>query len=127
METAAEIQTLCAQKRLFGEAVCRRISASIDKLGFAGAQARYQPYYDGAQFSLVTDPFTQSRDLVGFWHDERGQRLGQIRFHGDGSFYAEFDVVQPHPHKPRFFVEAIHAWGNEGNIKAEPKLLPIPE
>jgi hypothetical protein len=65
--------------------------------------------------------------LVGYWYDAKQQRIGQLRFHGDGSFYAEYDIVLPHPKKPRCFVEAINAWGNEQNIKTEPKLLEIPE
>lgn len=115
------------QMRTFGEAICSRMTESIGKLGFTEASIIKLPLYQDALFSLVTDPFTQSRDLVGFWYDGKQQRIGQLRFHGDGSFYAEFDIVLPHPRKPRCFVEAINAWGNEQNIKTEPKLLEIPE
>jgi hypothetical protein len=115
------------QMRAFGEAICSRMTESIGKLGFTEPSFIKLPLYQDALFSLVTDPFTQSRDLVGFWYDGKQQRIGQLRFHGDGSFYAEFDIVLPHPKKPRCFVEAINAWGNEQNIKTEPKLLEIPE
>jgi hypothetical protein len=53
--------------------------------------------------------------------------IGQIQFNSDGSFYAEYDVVQPHPSKKQFFVEAINAWGHENNIKTEAKLLELPQ
>lgn len=121
-----EIRQISEQKRSFGEAICRRIIDSLEKFGFANADKLKAPVYDEARFCLVTDPFTQSQDLVGYWYDDRQQRIGQIRFHGDGSFYAEFDVFKPHPVKANFYIEAINAWGNQDNIKIEPKLLPMP-
>lgn len=121
------ITQISKQRSAFGEAICNRMTECIGKLGFTGPSAVKPPIYQDAQFSLVTDPFTQSQDLVGFWYDAKQQRIGQIRFHGDGSFYAEYDIVKPHPVKKTFFVEAINAWGNEDNIKTEPKLLAMPE
>ncbi|MCK9606541.1 MAG: hypothetical protein M0R33_08825 [Methylomonas sp.] len=116
-----------AAKRDFGTAVCRRIGENIAKLGFSTQTNINPPNFDAAEFSLVTDPFTQSQDLVGYWYKPGKQRIGQIKFHGDGSFYAEYDVVQPHPSKKHFFVEAINAWGQQDNIKTEAKLLDIPQ
>lgn len=116
-----------AAKREFGMTVCRRIAGNIAKLGFTAPPAISPPDFDSAEFSLVTDPFTQSQDLVGYWYNPNKQRIGQIKFHGDGSFYAEYDVVRPHPSKKQYFVEAINAWGQRDNIKTEAKLLDIPE
>ncbi|MDD2762283.1 MAG: hypothetical protein PHH11_18545 [Methylomonas sp.] len=114
-------------KREFGEAICQRISENIAKLGFQLQTDIVSPRFDGAVFNLVNDPFTQSEDLVGYWYDAGKQRIGQIKFHGDGSFYAEYDVVKPHPSKKQWFVEAINAWGHRDNIKTEAKLLDIPQ
>lgn len=114
-------------KRAFGKSVCQRISENIARLGFSVQTGIRLPDFDAAQFSLITDPFTQSQDLVGYWYNASKQRIGQIKFHGDGSFYAEYDVVQPHPSKKQFFVEAINAWGQQDNIKTEAKLLDIPQ
>lgn len=114
-------------RREFGKAVCQRIAANIAKLGFPVQTQIALPEYDVAQFSLVSDPFTQSVDLVGYWYDVNKRRIGQIKFHGDGSFYAEYDVVQPHPTKKQWFVEAINAWGKQDNIKTEAKLLDVPQ
>lgn len=113
--------------RAFGKTVCRRIVETVAKLGFPLQTKIDLPNFDAAEFSLVTDPFTQSQDLVGYWYNAGRQCIGQIKFHGDGSFYAEFDVAQPHPSKKRYFVEAINAWGKQGNIKAEAKLLDFPQ
>jgi hypothetical protein len=116
-----------ADKRDFGKAVCQRISENIARLGFALQTQITLPDYDAAEFNVVTDPFTQSQDLVGYWYSANKQRIGQIKFHGDGSFYAEYDVVQPHPVKKHCFVEAINAWGRQDNIKTEAKLLDLPQ
>jgi hypothetical protein len=127
MTTAIDINELSEQKRTFGQAICKKIMENIIKLGFSDLLKIKVPIYGEASFNVVTDPYTQSQDLVGYWYDTKLQRIGQLRFHGDGSFYAEYDIVLPHPKKPRCFVEAINAWGNEQNIKTEPKLLEIPE
>lgn len=113
-------------RREFGKAVCQRISENIAKLGFQLQTDITLPNYDAAEFSLVTDPYTQSQDLVGYWYNAGKQRIGQIKFHGDGSVYAEYDVVKPHPTKKQWFVEAINAWGQRDNIKTEAKLLDMP-
>ena len=123
----AEIQPYIDGKRTFGNAVCQRIAETIAKLGFSQHTQTDLPVFDAAEFSLVTDPFTQSLDLVGYWYNAGKQRIGQIKFHGDGSFYAEYDVVKPHPRKQKIFVEAINAWGKQDDIKSEANFLDMPE
>lgn len=125
--TVGDIERHIEAKRIFGKAVCLRISENIAKLGFPLQTRISLPDFDAAAFSLVTDPFTQSQDLVGYWYNAEKQRIGQIKFHGDGSFYAEYDVVRPHPRKKHCFVEAINAWGKMDNIKSEAKLLKMPQ
>jgi len=120
------LQAQIESKREFGQVVCRRISDNIAKLGFPDQADIATPNYDDAEFDLVIDPYTQHQDLVGYWFSASKQRIGQIQFHGDGSFYAEYDVVKPHPTKKRWFVEAINAWGHPDNIKTEAKLLDLP-
>ncbi len=122
-----DLQQQVEAKRSFGKAVCQRMTENIVKLGFPLQTDLSLPDFDAAVFSLVTDPFTQSRDLVGYWYNAGKQRIGQIKFHGDGSFYAEYDVVKPHPSKKQWFVEAINAWGRQDNIKTEAKLLETPQ
>ncbi|MDD1620058.1 MAG: hypothetical protein LUQ11_01160 [Methylococcaceae bacterium] len=123
----ANLEQAVEAKRVFGKAVCQRISENIAKLGFSLQSGIKLPDFDAVQFSLVVDPFTQSEDLIGYWYNNAKQRIGQLKFHGDGSFYAEYDVVQPHPSKKHYFVEAINAWGQQDNIKTEAKLLDIPQ
>lgn len=116
-----------AAKRTYGQAVCDSMSKTLAKLGFPESLNLPKPDFDSAVYSQETDPYLQSLYLVGFWYSETKQRIGQIKFNCDGSFYAEFDVVQPHPSKKQWFVEAINAWGSEEDIRAEAKLLEIPQ
>ncbi|WP_347987934.1 hypothetical protein [Methylomonas sp. AM2-LC] len=127
MTINAQIADHIAEKQTYGDAVCQKICQVITKLGFPTTVHLNLPVFTAAEFTLVTDPYTQSKDLVGYWYAENKMRIGQIRFNGDGSFYAEFDIVQPHPSKKQWFVEAINAWGKQDNIKAEAKLLEIPQ
>lgn len=113
--------------RELGEAICRRLRAEISKLGFpAVAVDEITPQYAEASFSFTRDPYSGDDTLCGYWHNINGQRCGEMKFHADGTFFAEYDVVRPHPKDPRWFVEGVAAWGRDSEIKAEPKLLPNP-
>ena len=108
---------------LLGHIVCAALDNEIGKIGFAREQI--QPVkFGAARFSLKKDTFSGEESLEGIWHNESGQRTGSILFHTDGSFYAEYDVVHPHPTDKRWFVEAVTAWGRGKVLKSEPRLLP---
>ena len=107
-----------------GEAVCARLLSEIQRLGFSADQLTQLPDYAQTQWESSRDPYSGEETLCLYWQSPRGGRIGQMKFHGDGSFYAEFDVVLPHPSDPRWFVEGVTAWGREDVIKSEAKLLP---
>lgn len=73
---------------------------------------------------LRRDPFDGSEALYSEWRGLDGRRLGTALIRADGNLYAELDVVKPHPTDPRWFVEGVTAWGRQGAIKTELKLLP---
>lgn len=110
--------------RPLGEAICRRLVAEIDKLGFPEEKLPPLPVFDEAGFATAKDPYSGLESLVGTWLNKQGYRIGEIKLHGDGSFYAEYDVALPHPTNARWFVEAVVAWGRGDTIKTEAKLLP---
>jgi hypothetical protein len=107
-----------------GEAICGNLIAEIHKLGFPSELLLGLPEYDSAGFSTATDPYSGLESLIGIWRNQQGHRIGEIKLHGDGSFYAEYDVALQHPQKPRWFVECVVAWGRDEVIKTEAKLLP---
>ena len=81
--------------------------------------------FEDAEFFLKPDPYSGEQTLEGIWRDEQKMKRGSILFHSDGTFYAEWDVVSPHPNKASWFVEAVTAWGKDDLVKSEPRLLPV--
>jgi hypothetical protein len=112
--------------RHLAESVCQRLNEEINKLGFSATEIQNSPTYDDASFVLIKDPYTGDHNLTCYWYDKSNrQRLGRLQFNSDGTFYAEYDVVKPHPGKSKWFVEGVTAWGKAENIKSEAKLLPM--
>ena len=112
--------------RSFAEAVCERLHAEISKIGFTLADIKQYRHYDDAKFELIKDPYTGEFNLTCYWYNANKMRIGRLQFNSDGTFYAEYDVVKNHPKRAQWFVEGVSAWGKADNIKAEAKLLPIP-
>jgi hypothetical protein len=119
VQLLARVTTL----RPLGEQVCAALETEYRKLGFSAEQALGVDF-DALVFSLKRDPFSQQDSVEGTWLNPQRQRLGSLVIHADGTFFAEFDVVKPHPAKPRWFVEAVTAWGQGNEVKSEARLLP---
>ncbi|MBV5273346.1 MAG: hypothetical protein JZU52_06790 [Lamprocystis purpurea] len=108
------------------QAIHAALLAELDKLGFIpGTITIADPAKVG--YRLERDPASGEHSLVGEWRDPRGQKLGGLVFHEDGSFFVEHDVIRSHPRDDRWFVEAVNAWGRDFDIRAEPRLLPLPK
>ncbi len=107
-----------------GETICVHLCEEIRKLGFPEENQPPFPVYGEAAFAHAKDPYSGLDSLIGTWRNGQGYRVGEIKLHGDGSFYAEYDVALPLPSNARWFVEAVVAWGRDDTVKAEAKLLP---
>lgn len=114
-------------KREFGELICQRLTACIEKIGFPAGLITTYPEYHTARFELIQDPLTSQFNLTGYWYDKHSQRIGRLQFQSDDSCYAEYDVIQNHPVKKQWFVEKVCAWGKIDALKTEPTLLPFPD
>lgn len=125
-QVQADIRNVIASKSELGEKVCAVLIDEVNKLGLE-SDLISDLQFNSLSFTLNRDPFSQLDSLEGNWSNQHGIKVGSILFHGDGSFFAEYDVVQPHPTKKNWFVEAVTAWGNEMGIKSEARLLPMPE
>jgi hypothetical protein len=119
----AMLQVRIGQLRPLGEQVCAALETEYRKLGFTSEQD-LGVKFDALVFALKRDPFSQQDSVEGTWLDQQRQRLGTLIFHADGTFFAEYDVVKPHPSKSRWFVEAVTAWGQGSEVKCEARLLP---
>lgn len=122
----SNLQAHIEQKQALGEKICNALLSEISKLGFAD-KGFDNISFNALSFNLIHDSFAKYDSLEAKWIGKQNNRVGSIVFHGDGSFFAEYDVVQPHPTDKRWFIEAIEAWGNESSIKTELKLLLAPE
>ncbi len=124
--SAAAAQARYAQVAPLAQSIRAALRDELKRLGFvAGSVPLADPA--AADYHLDRDPASGEQDLVGEWRDFQGQRQGVLVFHADGSFYVEHDVVRTHPRDARWFVAAVHAWGREQEIRAEPRLQPGPE
>lgn len=102
--------------------IVRQFHIVVTGEGFEPGSVDFQSACN-ANYRLEKDPSNGQYSLVGDWLNDRGHKQGSIMFRHDGSFFAEYDVVQPHPLKKSWFVEAVDAWGNPDEIKAEARLL----
>lgn len=87
------------------------------------AEGDLRIHLDAARFERVVDPANGLPSYQGTWRDARQQKLGSLVINSDGSYFAEYDVLCLHPAKPNWFVEAVTAWGRDGEVKSEPRLL----
>ncbi len=124
MSTHVLLKNQLDNHRLLGKLICQEMWLAMSKIGFQETDVDDIPDFEKAEFRLVKDPYTADENLAGLWYDKYKQRIGNIQFNSDGSFYAEYDIVRPHPSKKKYFVEAMSAWGSNGHIKTEAKLLP---
>ena len=111
--------------RTVGESVCEALRRQVSKIGLP--DDCIDPDISRAEYSLSRDPASGKDSLIGIWRDSKGHKQGEILFHADGSFFAEYDVISAHPKKKQWFVEAVTAWGRDNKLKAEPRLLPLVE
>ena len=78
---------------------------------------------DAATFTCVIDRTNGLPGYEGVWRDLRGQKCGSLIINSDGSYYAEFDLLIPHPRKPDWFIESVTVWGRGDVVRSEPRLL----
>ena len=88
-----------------------------------GADPRPAILLRDAVFCEIVDRASDLPGYEGTWRDRHGSRCGSLVINSDGSYFAEYDVLNLHPDKPTWFVEAVTAWGRDGIVKAEPRLL----
>jgi hypothetical protein len=103
-------------------AICRAMQEEVMRLGLGDVRVGDPGQ---AVYRLSRDPVSGKNALLGEWRDQGGQKHGELTFHPDGSFYAEYDIIRTHPHNGRLFVEAVNAWGRGREIKVEPRVMSM--
>lgn len=102
------------------EEIILQMQQEVDRLGIQSVILK-QP--EDAIYRLEKDPYSGQFSLMGHWVDGHKQKLGNLLFHADGSFFVEHDVMKPHPRQSKWLVEAVNAWGKGNDIKVEPRLI----
>ncbi len=128
METSTDLAVASryAEIKALAESIGERFEQEVIKLGFEQQAVSLMSPAE-ASYYLEFDPGSGEYCLKGDWIDKRGMKQGSLVFHADGSFFVEQDVVKAHPKKKNWFVEAVNAWGRDMDIRAEARLLPMPE
>lgn len=121
----SDTATLTETQHKLGEKICAALTGELEKLKLE--KEIPHPQWREAAFNLIRDPALGDESLEALWLNERGAKLGSATIHADGSFFAEYDVVQPHPQKSSWFIEAVSVWGRNDVLKSEARLLPMPE
>lgn len=117
------------QQRLADEAprieqVRQQLLAELGRIDLAG---QCQGLFDDfSTAELRVDPFDKSVSLHAFWRNSLGMNQGSIQIQENGQVFAEYDVLVVHPAKPKWFIEAVTAWGNDAGLKSELRLIPVP-
>lgn len=108
------------------EAQAERIVQALQREAenFSATGAAPKISLDAISFTRVIDPASRLPGYEGIWRNARNERCGSLAFNSDGSFYAEYDLFCPHPRDVRWFVEMVTAWGREGKLRCEAKLIP---
>lgn len=106
-------------------AVWARLLEELGKHNLASDFPQQPP--DFASFEMRQDPFDGSEAFFGFWQLSGSARRGEFILYGDGKAFVEVDVLLKHPSKPNYFIEAVTVWGKADALKAEFKLMPMPE
>ena len=108
------------------EALAERIVCALQKeaANFTATGATPKIELEAVQFTRVIDPGNQMPGYQGVWRNARNERCGTLTINSDNSFFAEYDLFCAHPRDARWFVEMVTAWGNEGSLRSEAKLIP---
>jgi hypothetical protein len=122
--TDTDLQAHIDSVSLLARVICTTLDQELDKIGFTQDRVVIADPAD-AEYRQELDPASGKHGLIGTWRNADGHKCGELLFHTDGSFFAEYDVIRVHPKKPRWFVEAVTAWGRGSIIKSEARLLPV--
>lgn len=100
------------------------LRGELEKIGLAEKGQGMDAAFSGTE--VITDPFDQSQTLTGFWMSPLGMKQGSVQLLENGQAFAEYDILIQHPDKPKWFIEAVTAWGKAGQLKSELRLIPAP-
>ena len=121
-----QLQQRVEEAQAEGELLLVALREKIVKLNMPG-EAIDIPSFKSAQFKLEHDMYNGEQTLRATFFPSKYYCIGFLLFHSDGSSYAEYNVMRPHPTRPQFFIEAVEAWGGAQGIKTDMRLAEMPK
>lgn len=109
-----------------GRALLAALREKVASLNLTGEEVVI-PEFDAAQFTLEHDLYNGKQTLMGSFYPSKHYRAGFLLFHSDGSCFAEYHIMQLHPNRPKWFVEAVEAWVRDGEIMTDIRLVAMPQ
>ncbi|MAD47673.1 MAG: hypothetical protein CMI02_20035 [Oceanospirillaceae bacterium] len=119
MAVAADTSAVEAQRIRRTRAALKQTLADI-KITLPGLDADFSDMENRA------DPFDGSVTLFCHWRDPHNNLIGSVQVHDSGRIFAEYDVIQNHPTKPGWFIEAVSVWGDDTALRSELRMMPLP-
>lgn len=110
-----------------GKMLLAALKEKLESLNLAAGMVAI-PTFEEAQFSLERDLYDDTlTTLTASFYPRPRYRAGVLLFHADGSCYAEYHVMQPHPGKPDWFIESVEGWVRNGAVQTDLRLVAIPK
>ena len=126
MDQNAPLQQRVAAATVAGVALLAALREKLSTLAFPG-EAITIPEFEAARFSLEYDKYNGKQTLMASFYPTPHYRAGVLLFHSDGSCFAEYHVMRPHPTKSMWFIESVQAWVRDGEIKTDTRLASMPK
>jgi hypothetical protein len=121
-----QLEQRIAAVREQGTALLNALRARVSRLQLGDAAVDIPPF-ESAQFTLEHDMYNGQQTLMASFYPSQYYRAGFLLFHSDGSCFAEYHVMQLHPGKPKWFIEAVEAWVRDGEIRTDTRLVAMPQ
>jgi hypothetical protein len=112
--------------RYHGVELIAALKEAIAKLNLPGEVIAI-PSFEAARFTLEHDLYNGERTLRAAFFPSQYYCIGFLLFHSDGSSFAEYHVMRPHPTHPSLFIEAVEAWVRDGKIQTDTRLATMPQ
>lgn len=109
-----------------GVALLAALREKLSTLALPG-EAITIPEFGAAKFSLEYDKYNGKQTLMASFYPTPRYRAGVLLFHSDGSCFAEYHVMRPHPTKPQWFIESVEAWVSGDEIKTDTRMALMPK
>ena len=119
------IKQRIASATAHGAELIAALQEKIAKLNLPGEPITIPPF-EAARFTLEHDLYNGEQTLRAAFFPSQHYCIGFLLFHSDGSSFAEYHVMRPHPIRPQLFIEAVEAWVRDGKIQTDIRLAMMP-